>query len=87
MRFKSWADQIGHSVVNGSPLLQHFFERSCVAWAQRRGNGPRKLVSPFAVIYSSEYIEIIFDLNEPVDRPSPLSIFFIPHSRNGKVNV
>ena len=31
LRFKSWAGQIGHSVANGSPPLQHFFERSCVA--------------------------------------------------------
>ena len=23
LRFKSWADQIGHSVANGSQLLQH----------------------------------------------------------------
>ena len=34
LRFKSRAGQIGHSVANGSPLLQHFFERSCVARAQ-----------------------------------------------------
>ena len=32
--FKSLADQIGHSVANGSPPLQYFFERSCVARAQ-----------------------------------------------------
>ena len=25
LRFKSWAGQIGHSVANGSPLLEHFF--------------------------------------------------------------
>ena len=30
LRFKSRAGQIGLSVANGSPLLQHFFERSCV---------------------------------------------------------
>ena len=28
LRFKPWADQIGHSVANGSPPLQHFFERA-----------------------------------------------------------
>ena len=33
-RFESRAGQIRHSVANGSPPLQHFFERSCVAWAQ-----------------------------------------------------
>ena len=33
-RVKSRAGQIGHSVANGSPPLRHFFERSCVAWAQ-----------------------------------------------------
>ena len=31
LRFKSRAGQIGHSFVNGSPPLRHFFERSCVA--------------------------------------------------------
>ena len=36
LRFKSRACQIGHSVANGSPSLQHFLERSCVA---RRCNG------------------------------------------------
>ena len=34
LRFKSRAGQMGHSVANGSPPLRHFFERSCVAWAQ-----------------------------------------------------
>ena len=32
--FKSQAGQIEHNVAKGSPLLQHFCERSCVAWAQ-----------------------------------------------------
>ena len=31
LRFKSRGGQIGHSVANGSPLLLHFFERSCIA--------------------------------------------------------
>ena len=31
VRFKSRAGQVGHSVANGSQLLQHFFERSCAA--------------------------------------------------------
>ena len=31
LRFKSWADQIGRSVINGSPPLLHFFARICVA--------------------------------------------------------
>ena len=35
LRFKSRAGQIGHSVANGSPPLQHFFERSrCASQAQ-----------------------------------------------------
>ena len=50
LRFKSRAGQIGHSVANGSPLLRHFFERSCVARAQFRGDGPRKLVTRFGVM-------------------------------------
>ena len=48
--FKSLADQIGHSVANGSPPLQYFFERSCVARAQWRGDGPRKLLTRFGVL-------------------------------------
>ena len=31
LRFKFRDSQIGHNVANGSPLLQHFFQRSCVA--------------------------------------------------------
>ena len=31
LRFKSRPGQIGHSVVDGLPPLQHFFKRSCVA--------------------------------------------------------
>ena len=42
LRFKSRADQIGHSVANGSPPLQYFFERRCVAQAQWCGDGPAK---------------------------------------------
>ena len=34
LRFKSWVGQIGRSVANSSPPLQHFFERSCVVRAQ-----------------------------------------------------
>ena len=34
MRFKSQGCQIVHNDANGSPLLQHFFQKSCVAWAQ-----------------------------------------------------
>ena len=49
LRFKSRAGQIGHSVANGSPPLRHF-ERSCAARPQRRGDGPRKLVTSFGVI-------------------------------------
>ena len=33
-RFKSRAGQIGHSVANSSPPLQHFFKKGCVARAQ-----------------------------------------------------
>ena len=28
LRFKSRAGQIGHCIANGSPPLQHFFERN-----------------------------------------------------------
>ena len=31
LRLKSWANQIGHSIANGSPPQRHFLERSCVA--------------------------------------------------------
>ena len=50
LRFKSRAGQIEHSVANGSPPLRHFFERSCVARVQWRGDGPRKLVIGFGVL-------------------------------------
>ena len=28
VRFKSWAGQIGHGVVNGLPQLRHFFKEA-----------------------------------------------------------
>ena len=34
LSFKFRIGQIAHSVANGSSSLQHFFERSCVTWAQ-----------------------------------------------------
>ena len=40
-RFKSQAGQIGHSVANGSPPLQNFFVKSCVALEQNHGVGLR----------------------------------------------
>ena len=51
LRFKSRAGQIGHSVANGSPPLQHLFQRIYVA--HRRNDcedGPRKLVTRFGVL-------------------------------------
>ena len=49
LRFKSLAGQIGHSLANGSPPLQHFFEKSCVApgvmtlrWAPQARYTPRR---------------------------------------------
>ena len=45
LRFKSWAGQIGHNVVNSLPPLQHFFQRSCVARAQWRGDVSCKLAN------------------------------------------
>ena len=33
IKLKSWASQIGQSVANDSPPLQHFFNGSCVAWS------------------------------------------------------
>ena len=53
LRFKSRAGQIGQNVANRSPPLRHFFERICVAWAQRRGVGPAN--SFHALAYYSEY--------------------------------
>ena len=40
LRFQSRTGQIGHSVIYGLPLLQHFFEWSFVAMAQRLRMGP-----------------------------------------------
>ena len=39
LRFDSRAGQIGLSVANGLPPLRHFFESSCVARTQWRGDG------------------------------------------------
>ena len=50
VRFKSRVNQIEHSAANGSPPLRHFVERSCVARAQRRGDGPHQLVTRFGVL-------------------------------------
>ena len=50
LRFKSWRGQIGDRVANGSPPLRHFFEKSCIAWAQWRGDGPCKLITRFGAI-------------------------------------
>ena len=49
-KFKSRAVQIEHSVANSLPPLPHFFERCCVAWAKRYGDGPRQLVQRFGAI-------------------------------------
>ena len=50
LKFKPRADQIGHSVINGSPSLRHFFVKSCVFRAQLRGDWLRKLVTRFGVV-------------------------------------
>ena len=54
LSFKFRIGQIAHSVANGSSSLQHFFERSCVTWAQWRGKRSGKLVTRFGKY--SEYI-------------------------------
>ena len=41
LKFKFQAGQIEHSVAKGLPPRRHLFEMNCVAWAQRRGDGPR----------------------------------------------
>ena len=56
--FKSRDSQIGHSVANGSPPLQRFFERSwmlCRQLAQRREYGPRKLVTARVGEYNESF--------------------------------
>ena len=50
LKFKSRTGLIGRSVANGLPPLRHFFEKSRVVRAQWRGDGLRKLVTPFDVI-------------------------------------
>ena len=47
--FNPWVGQIQHKVANGSPPLQLFFERSCVAQAQCRGDGLSKFFPHFPV--------------------------------------
>ena len=41
LRFKYRSGQIGHSVVNGSPALQHFVKSSCVARVERMKSAPQ----------------------------------------------
>ena len=48
MRFNSRAGQIGHSVVDGSPPLQHIFKKAVLSAMMR--NGPCKLISRFGTI-------------------------------------
>ena len=38
LRFKSRADQIGHSLDNSSPSLQYFFESSCMPTSAKRSH-------------------------------------------------
>ena len=52
--FKSRAGQIEHCVANGSPPLQHFLERSCVAY---RSNDVE--MSPANSLHASAYITAI----------------------------
>ena len=40
LRFKSRADQIGHSLANSSPSLQYFFESSCMPTSAKRKKVP-----------------------------------------------
>ena len=56
---KSWTGQIVHSVVNGLPPLQYFFEKSCVSGLNVAVVTPDN--SLHASSYYSEYIER-FDL-------------------------
>ena len=49
LKFKSPV-KLDTIIANGSPPLRHFFERSCVARAQRHGDVSRKLVPHFGVI-------------------------------------
>ena len=49
LRFKFLASQIGRSVANGSPPLQHFFKRSCVAHRRNEAEeGPANLLHALA---------------------------------------
>ena len=49
-RFKTRAGQIRQSIANGSPLLRHFFRRSCVTWALLHGQGASQLVTRFGIL-------------------------------------
>ena len=62
-RFKSRAGQFEHSVANGSPPLQHFFEKSCVA--RRRNDAEMDPANSLhASAYYREYNERFdFDFN------------------------
>ena len=65
-RFKSRASQIGHSVANGSPPLQHFFEKKlCRPGAMTRRWAPQTrytLRSTTASIMKEELLSRILQL-------------------------
>ena len=50
LKLKSLTGHIGRSAANGSPPLQHFFERSYAIPAEWRRDGLRKLVGRFGVV-------------------------------------
>ena len=59
LRFKSYADQIRHSVANDSLGLRHFFE---AAFLGRKGNDePHKLVTRRGVL------EVLYTLYSNID--------------------
>ena len=48
LRFESRAGQVGRSVVNGSPLLLHFFKEAALPGRNDAKMGPKNLLHPFA---------------------------------------
>ena len=65
---------IEHSVANGSPLLQHFFESGCVAQAQWCEDGPAN--SLHTSIYCMKYNEKFGSISFMISFGVAVFVFF-----------
>ena len=62
MRFKLGLIKIGRNVINGLPLLRHFFEIRCVARVNLCEDEPSQIVTTFCILMT-DLILILFRLS------------------------